>query len=37
MIKHKTFYLNSKSKTVINEADINDVFNSIYSTIIPNI
>ena len=36
-IKHKTFYLSSKSKTVMNEADINNVFDSIYSTIIPNI
>ena len=29
--------MSSKSKTVMNEADINDVFDSIYSTIIPNI
>ena len=35
--KYSTFYSNSNSKTVINESDINDVFQSIYSMIISNI
>ena len=29
--------MNSKAETIINESDINDVFKSIYSTIISNI
>ena len=35
--KYDTFYLNSKGETIINESDINDVFESIYTTIISNI
>ena len=35
--KYSTFYLNSKAETVINEIDIDDVFESIYRTIISNI
>ena len=31
------FYLNSIAKKIINESDINDVFKSIYTTIISNI
>ena len=31
-----TFYSNPKPKTFINENDIDDVFELIYSTIIPN-
>ena len=31
------FYFNSKAKTAINESDIDDVFESIYATIISNI
>ena len=32
--KYSIFYLNSKVETIINEIDINDVFESVYSTII---
>ena len=35
-ILYSTFYSNSKAETVINENDIDDVFESIYSTIISN-
>ena len=31
---YSTFYSNSKPETIINENDIGDVFESIYSTII---
>ena len=34
---YRTFYSNSKADTIVNEGDINDVFESIYSTIILNI
>ena len=34
--KCSTFYSNSKAETIINESDIDDVFESIYSTIISN-
>ena len=34
---YSTFYSNSKAETIINESDIDDVFESIYSTIISNI
>ena len=38
---HKTnyhnFYLHLKANTIINESDIDDVFESIYTTIISNI
>ena len=34
---HSSFYLNSIAKKIINESDINDVFKSIYTTIISNI
>ena len=34
--KYSTFYLNSKAETIINESDINNVFESIYSMIILN-
>ena len=34
---YRTFYLNSKSETVVNENDIDDVFELIYSTIVSNI
>ena len=33
-IQHGTFYLNPKTETIINENDIDDVFQSFYSTII---
>ena len=33
---HSNFYLNSKGETIINESGIDDVFESIYSTIISN-
>ena len=36
-MKYNTFYLNSKVKTVINLSDIDDIFQSIYSTVILNI
>ena len=35
--KHSTFYSNSKAETIINESNIDDEFESIYSTIISNI
>ena len=35
--KHSTFYSTSSTKTIINESDIDDVFESIHSTIISNI
>ena len=35
--KHSNFYSVSKAETVINESDIIDVFESIYSTIVSNI
>lgn len=35
--KYITFYSNSKTETIINEKDIEDVFKSIYATIIWNI
>ena len=34
---YSTFYLNSKAEKIINESDIDDVFGSTYSTVIPNI
>ena len=34
--KHGTFYSNSKAEIIINENDINDAFQSIYTTIISN-
>ena len=36
-IKYHTFYSNSKSEIIINESDTDDVFQSIYTTIISNI
>ena len=36
-IKFNTFCLNSKTETVINESDMDDVFESIYTTIISSI
>ena len=35
--KPDTFYSHSKAETIINESDIDDVFESIYTTIISNI
>ena len=35
--KYNTFYSNSKVETIINESNIDDAFESIYSTIISNI
>ena len=35
--KYSTFYLPSKAETVINESDIDDVFESVYMAIISNI
>ena len=35
--KYDTFYLKSKAGTIINESDINDVFEPIYTAIISNI
>ena len=35
--KYDTFYLHSKAERIINESDIDDVFKSIYTTIISNI
>ena len=35
--KYDNFYSSSKSETIINESDIDDVFQSIYTTIITNI
>ena len=34
--KYMTFYLNSKVETVINERDIDDIFESTYITMITN-
>ena len=34
---YSTFYSNSKAETIINESDINEVFKSIYITIISDI
>ena len=34
--KYDTFYSNSKAEIIINESDINDVFQSIYTTVISN-
>ena len=34
--KYSTFYLNSKAETIINESNIDEVFESIHSLIIPN-
>ena len=36
-IKHGTFYLHSKAETIINESGIDNVFESIYTTIIAKI
>ena len=38
-IKHyiALFFSNSKAKTIINESEINDVFESVYTTVISNI
>ena len=36
-IKYDTFYLNSKAKVIINECDLDDVFQSIYTTVVSNI
>ena len=33
-LKYTTFYSNSKAKTIINKIDIDDIFESIYTTII---
>ena len=35
--KYDTFYSHSKTKTIINESDIDDVFELIYTTTISNI
>ena len=35
--KYSTFYSHSKAETIIIESDINDVFKSIYTTVISNI
>ena len=35
--KYDTFYSHSKAERIINESDIDDVFKSIYATIISNI
>ena len=35
--KYDTFYSNSKEKIIINESDIDHVFQSVYTTIISNI
>ena len=35
--KYSNFYWNPKEDTIINESDIDDVFESIYTTIISNI
>ena len=34
--KHDTFYSHSKTETIINESDIHDIFESIYTTILSN-
>ena len=33
-LKYTTFYSNSKAKAIINKIDIDDIFESIYTTII---
>ena len=33
--KYDTFYWNSKAELIINESDIDDIFQSNYTTIIP--
>ena len=35
--KYTTFYSNSKAGTIINERDIDDIFESIYTLIISNL
>ena len=35
--KYDTFYSNSKAKIIISESEIDDLFESIYTTIISNI
>ena len=35
--KYDTFYSNSKAEIIVNESDIDDVFQSIYSIIMSNI
>ena len=35
--KHHIFYSHLKAKTIINESDIDDLFKSMYNTIISNI
>ena len=35
--KYDTFYSNSKAEVIINESDIYDVFQSVYTTVITNI
>ena len=35
--KHTTFYFNSKTETIINESDIDDVIKSMYTKIISHI
>ena len=35
--KYDTFYLHSNTETIINESDINDTFESIYTTVTSNI
>ena len=34
--KYDTFYSHSKAETIINKSDIDDVFESIYTTVILN-
>ena len=36
-IKYDTFYSNSKAEVITNDSDIDDVFELLYTTIIPNI
>ena len=35
--KYDTYYTQSKAETIINESDIDDIFESIYTTILSNI
>ena len=35
--KYDNFYSNSKAEIIINESDVNEVFQSIYATVITNI
>ena len=35
--KYSTFYSNSKAEAVVNESNIDDIFQSIYTTIMSNI